>query len=150
MRAMPDKPIAHEATLDLASPKDAHIDQRLRSDLIIWLTTVRPDGRPHTIPVWFLWDGSTVLVFSRPGQKLRNLRHSPNVTIALDNSQNGRDVVLFDGVAEMLDKSSVNTTLPEYVEKYGHLIQRNGWTPESMSRTYDQPILITPTRFYFR
>src|SRR5450759_3940313 len=70
--------------LDLAQPKDALIDQRLRSELIICLSTVRPDGRPHRVPVWFLWDGATFLIFSQPkDQKLRNLRHNPNVVLSL-------------------------------------------------------------------
>jgi hypothetical protein len=33
--------------LDLTRERDAHIDQRLRNDITIWLNTVRPDGRPH-------------------------------------------------------------------------------------------------------
>ncbi len=39
-----------------------HIEERLRSNEMVWLTTVRPDGRPHSVPVWFLWDGATVLI----------------------------------------------------------------------------------------
>ena len=70
--------------LDLTKERDVHIDQRLRSDPIIWLSTVRRDGRPHTVPVWFLWDGKTILMFSQPEtQKIRNLRNNPNVTLAL-------------------------------------------------------------------
>jgi hypothetical protein len=46
--------------LDLTTERDAHIDQRLYSDHMIWLSTVRSDGRPHTVPVWFLWDGKTI------------------------------------------------------------------------------------------
>ena len=71
--------------LDLTKERDAHIDERLRAELMMWLSTVQPDGRPHLVPVWFLWDGRTILIFSRPNQqKLRNLRHNPNVVVALD------------------------------------------------------------------
>ena len=38
--------------LDLSDSKGAHIDQRLRDEPIIWLSSVRPDGRPHLVPVW--------------------------------------------------------------------------------------------------
>ena len=51
---------------DQTKPNNAHVEQRLREEPIIWLTTVRPDGRPHTVPVWFLWDGETFLIFSQP------------------------------------------------------------------------------------
>jgi hypothetical protein len=37
--------------LDLTKKRDAHIDQRLRNDITIWLNTVRPDGRPHAVVV---------------------------------------------------------------------------------------------------
>src|SRR6059058_3975532 len=114
--------------LDLAQPKDAHIEQRLRSELIIWLGTVRPDGRPHLVPVWFLWDGATILIFSKPDQKIRNLRHSPHVTLALDHTADGEDVVLLDGEAALLPPGEVDTTLPAYAEKYGPKLAEMGWT----------------------
>ena len=38
--------------LDLSDSKGAHIDQRLRDEPIIWLSSVRPDGRPHLVLVW--------------------------------------------------------------------------------------------------
>src|SRR5262245_19811046 len=37
--------------LDLTQPWEAHIDERLRSDPIIWLTSTRPDGRPHLVTI---------------------------------------------------------------------------------------------------
>ncbi len=61
--------------LDLSQPKHAHIDRRLRTGPIIWLGSVRPDGRPHLVPVWFLWDGTTITIYSQPkAQKIRNLQ----------------------------------------------------------------------------
>lgn len=134
--------------LDLAKERDAHIDQRLRSDPIIWLSTVRRDGRPHTVPVWFLWDGSTILIFSQPDNlKIRNLRNNPNVSLALDDTDDGSDVAAVEGKAELLAEPSLNLNIPAYFEKYGTSIQDMGQTPESMAKVYSQPIRITPTKF---
>ena len=89
--------------LDLTQPGHAHVDERLRSDIMLWLNTVRPDGRPHSAAVWFLWDGSQFLIFSQPNtQKLRNLQHNPNVVLALDNTKDGSDVIVIEGKAELL------------------------------------------------
>jgi hypothetical protein len=52
--------------LDMTRPWDAHIDRRLCSEPIIWLSSTRFDGRPDLAPVWFLWDGQAILIFSLP------------------------------------------------------------------------------------
>ncbi len=137
------------ATLDLSDDKQVHADERLRANPIIWLGTVRPDSKPHLVPVWFLWDGATVLIFSKPDQKIRNLQQNPNVTLALDDSKEGEDAVLIDGEATLLDAGEVNTTLPAYAEKYAAKLASMGWTAGSMAGSYTQPIRVTPTRFRF-
>ena len=134
--------------LDLSNKRDAHIDQRLRDDVIIWLSSVRPDGHPHMVAVWFLWDGRSLLIFSKPNQKVRNLRQNPHVTLALDNTNLGADPITIDGTAELLDDPGINTALPAYVKKYGERIKRIGYTPEQMGKAYSQAIRITPTKFY--
>lgn len=135
--------------LDLSQQQDAHIDQRLREDIIIWLASVRPDGRPHMVAVWFLWDGEHVYIFSKPNnQKIRNLRQNTHVTLALDNTHNGAEVILLDGEAELVDDPDVNTTIPAYVAKYQTRIARIGYTPETMAKDYSQAIRITPTKVY--
>ena len=134
--------------LDLTQPGHAHVDERLRSDIMIWLNTVRPDGRPHSAAVWFLWDDSQFLIFSQPNkQKIRNLQYNPNVVLALDNTKNGSDVIVIEGKAELLKQGDVNTTLPAYAEKYLPELKDMGWTPESMAADYSQPIRVTPTKF---
>ena len=90
--------------LDLANPKHTHADQRLRGEVILWLSTVRPDGRPHLVPVWFWWDGEAIFVFTQPAsQKLRNLAANPAVTVALEAANEGEDIVMLEGTAEVLD-----------------------------------------------
>jgi PPOX class probable F420-dependent enzyme len=135
--------------LDLTQKKDAHIDQRLREDIIIWLCSVQPDGRPHMVAVWFLWTGKEILIFSIPNQqKIRNLRHNPRVMLALDNTKLGADVIMLEGEAELLDDPAVNTTLPDYAAKYQARIARIGYTPEAMAKAYSQAIRIIPTKVY--
>lgn len=141
---------ANPATLDPGQPKDAHILERLAHDPIIWLTSVRPDGRPHSVPVWFLWDEGTVLIFSRPDQKIKNLRANANVVLALDDTNKGNDVVVFEGTAEVLTQSSLETMSAAYGAKYQSQLDEYKWTIESMAKDYSLPIRITPTRFLFR
>ena len=134
--------------LDLNRTRDAHIDHRLRTEPIIWLSTVRPDGRPHLVPVWYLWDGQTILFFSQPGaQKVRNLMHSAQVVLALDTADEGEDVVIVEGEAALLPAGTVDATLPAFVEKYARLMARIGTSPETMSAGYTQAIRVTPQRF---
>jgi len=133
--------------LDLAKERDAHIDQRLRTNTVIWLITVRPDGRPHAVAVWFLWDGDEFLLFSRPNnQKLRNLQSNSNVLLALDDTHKGADPITIEGTGTLLAAGEVDVTFAAYVEKYGKDIKRIGFTPEQMAAEYSQAIRIQPTR----
>ena len=135
--------------LDVKNARDAHIDERLRSNTMIWINTVRPDGRPHSAAVWFLWDGSNFFIFSRPKtQKVRNLRQNTNVVLALDDTKNGDDVIQVEGKAELLENNSgVSATLPAFAAKYDQMFKSMGSTPEAMAADYSQAIRITPTKF---
>ncbi|GAC1429413.1 MAG: TIGR03667 family PPOX class F420-dependent oxidoreductase [Ktedonobacteraceae bacterium] len=135
------------SVLDLTQQRHAHIDQRLRDDYVIWLHSTRPDGRPHAVVVWFLWDGGSVLIFSQPNkQKLRNIQHNPNILLAFDNSNNGSDPITIEGTAKILTHNEIDVTLTAYVQKYGAGIKSIGYTPEQMAAAYSQAIRITPTR----
>jgi PPOX class probable F420-dependent enzyme len=131
--------------LDLTLRHHAHIDRRLRTEPIIWLGTTRPDGRPHLVPVWFLWDGSTVLIFSLPDtQKVRNLRHNPTALLALNAADQGYDIVLLEGRASFVNDPSVRGTMPAFVEKYAHLPRR--WAADEWAEKFSVSIRITPVR----
>ena len=133
--------------LDLSKERHAHIAQRLRENTIVWLNTVRPDGRPHSVAVWFLWDGETFLIFSRPqNQKVYNIQQNANVLLALDDTHEGSDPITIEGTATLLKPGEADVTIPAYVEKYGAGIKRIGFTPEQMAAEYSQAIRITPTR----
>ena len=134
--------------LDITTEWGKHAEQRLRSNIIGWLTTVGSDGRPYTVPVWFLWDGNTVLIFSQPHkQKIRNLRTNARITLALDETNQGEDVVIVEGMAKLIENADISATLPAYVEKYGAMMQDMGLTPESMAADFSVGIRVTPTKF---
>jgi PPOX class probable F420-dependent enzyme len=135
---------------------NAHVEQRLRTDQWVWLITVRPDGRPHVVLVGFFWDGQTFLIFSQPDrQKLRNVRHNPQVMLALDGTgKMGDDVVVVEGTAELLNETSLsimsaNPAIEAKYEEWQHVIREAGsdrdW--QAMFADYSQPIRVTPTRF---
>jgi PPOX class probable F420-dependent enzyme len=132
--------------LDLSNEAHRHVDERLRRDLIIWVSTVRPDGRPHVAAVWFLWDGTNVLIFSMPNQKVRNLRQNPNVALALDNTDGGGDVITIEGTAELVEDGSISPMLPAYAQKYGEEMQAINLPAERMAKEYSVSIRITPAR----
>jgi len=48
--------------LDNTTETGARAEGRLWEEKIAWLTTVRANGQPQPIPVWFLRDGETFLV----------------------------------------------------------------------------------------
>lgn len=134
-------------TLD-HTPGHDHVEDRLRTDPIIWLTSVRADGRPHIVPVWFLWDGESLLILSKPGnQKVKNIAREPRVAIALDDSKSGHDVIMLEGKATLLAEPSPVIAPEAYAAKYAALLREMNWGPADMIREYAQAIRVRPTRF---
>src|SRR4028119_1970005 len=88
--------------LDTTSEAGSRTEERLLNEEIARLTTVRPDGQPQAVPVWFLWDGEAFLVYSRPGdRKLRNIEANPKINLNLNSNDSGGDVVRAGGAAEV-------------------------------------------------
>jgi general stress protein 26 len=51
-----------------------------------WLATVTPQGAPHLMPVWAIWDhGQLWFSSSRRSRKARNLGAEPRCTLSTDN-----------------------------------------------------------------
>ena len=50
------------------------IDRALYSFRSIWVSTTRPDGWPHAMPVWYVWDGQNLyFVSGKTSRKACNL-----------------------------------------------------------------------------
>ena len=124
------------------------IDRLLHGEPVIWLSSVRPDGRPHLIPIWFSWDGRDILVASKPdAQKIRNLRANPTVMLALGEAEDDFDVGLLEGRAELLDRPASAALRPGHLSKYAARMAAIGLSDDEFVATYSQLIRIGPTRF---
>ena len=88
---------------------------RLRAAMVYWIATTRPDGRPHSAPVWGVWvDGA--LWFGTMGQKVRNLAHEPYAVAHLDS---GEDVAIVEGPVERLPFAETpEAVVAAFREKY--------------------------------
>jgi PPOX class probable F420-dependent enzyme len=135
-------------TSNLPDGRRAHVEGRLRANLMAWLTTVRPDGRPDSVPVWFvLRDDETILIYSQPGKiKLRNIGHNPNVALGLDVTDIGRDIVRIEGTAEHVPGFPRADQVPEYVAKYTERIGAIFGTVARFAEMYPEALIITPSR----
>jgi PPOX class probable F420-dependent enzyme len=133
--------------LDPSKPAHARAAQRLRSERIVWLTTVRADGQAQSSPVWFLWDDGTFLVFSQPGaQKVRNLTANPKVALHLGDDGSGDDIVTVEGTAAVEPDSPRADRVEAYLAKYLEAIEALGYEPGPFARTYSTAIRVRPTR----
>jgi PPOX class probable F420-dependent enzyme len=120
----------------------------LEREPVVWLSTVRPDGGPHLVPIWFWWDGEALLVFSKPhAQKVRNLREHPSVMLALGDAEADFDVGMIEGHAELLAAPTSVVMPPAHVAKYARQLAAIGLTAEDYATTYSQVIRIQPVRF---
>jgi PPOX class probable F420-dependent enzyme len=134
-------------SIHVNAPKPA-IEQRLRSEPTAWLSSTRPDGRPHVVPVWFNWDGSVFDLFSKPNaQKVRNLREHADVMLAVGQPNEVFDVELVEGRATVLSDPTATVIRPTMFEKYAELMARAALDRDTFVTTYSQPVRITPTRF---
>lgn len=139
-----------ELTSHLPDGDRERVEARLRHNLIAWLTSVRPDGQPVSVPVWFLMlDEGTVLLYSQPGKaKLRNIAGNPKVSLALDVTDIGRDIVRVEGVAaEAPDQPPANRQ-PAYLAKYMERIAALFGSPERFAELFSVAVIITPTKLH--
>ncbi len=128
---------------------DREAAARLTIEPIAWLTTVDAVGRPRTSPVWFVWDGETVLVYSMAGTaRTRNLAADPHVSFHLEGNHwaGTGDVVIVEGTARVDEAAPSADRNEPYLEKYRLQMEVNGWTPEWFAEHYPVPVRIEVER----
>jgi hypothetical protein len=91
-------------------------DQRLKKSHNYWITTVKPDGSPHTMVVWGLWmDGGFLFSTGSKSRKARNLAKNPKCVLCTELAN---EAVIVEGMAAIADLDSRRKLLPAYERKY--------------------------------
>ena len=133
--------------IDESTAFGARVAEHLRTEIVVWMTTVTPAGAPLPMPVWFLWEGGeSVVMFSKESPRVRNLEANPHVSLNFDGDGRGGGIVVLSGRAKVDRDAPRANKVPAYIEKYADHIERLAHTPESFGGTYLVPVRIELTK----
>lgn len=96
--------------------------EHLRSAEVFWISTVRPDGRPHVTPLIAVWhDDAMWFTTGEAERKVRNLAENPAciLTTGCNRMNEGLDVVLEGDAVRADDETTLRELADAYVAKYG-------------------------------
>jgi PPOX class probable F420-dependent enzyme len=129
--------------IDDSTEFGARAARHLTDEIVVWLTSVSPRGAPLPMPVWFLWDGDdSVVVYSQPGARVRNVESNPHVTLNFAGDGGGGDIVVLSGTVTIDRDGAGADRDAAYVAKYADHIARIGHTPQSFANRYSVPVRI--------
>ena len=100
-------------------------EEQLREADVFWLTTVRPGGRPHVVPVIAVWLKRSLYFATGEGErKAKNLAKNRQVTVTTGRNDltEGLDIVIEGEAKVVSDGARVRRIADAYVAKYGE-----GW-----------------------
>jgi general stress protein 26 len=96
--------------------------RRLEEAELYWLSTVRPDGRPHVTPLIAVWlDGAMYFCTGADERKAKNIARNPHVilTTGCNALKEGMDVVIEGDAIRVKDDAALQRIAGEYLSKYG-------------------------------
>jgi general stress protein 26 len=88
---------------------------------VFWLSTVRPDQRPHVTPVLSVWlDGSLYFCTGPEERKARNLEHNTHcvLTTGCNALNEGLDLVVEGDAERVNDEPTLRRVAEVYAAKY--------------------------------
>lgn len=94
----------------------------LESSRMYWITTVRPDGRPHVTPIYAVWqDGAMWFCTGADERKGRNLDANPHcvLTTGTNDDDGGLDVIVEADAVRVTDESRLDSLADAWGAKYG-------------------------------
>ena len=134
-------------TIDVTTEFGARVARRLQHDEIIWLVTIDSSQTPQPSPVWFYWDGNTILIYSKPDTpKLRNIARTARVALNLNSGEGGDDIIVLVGGAQIEANPQPADQIAPYVAKYANGIKNIGMTASKFAHVYSAAVRVTPEK----
>lgn len=91
-------------------------EDRLKRSHNYWITTVRPNGAPHTMVVWGLWlDGAFIFSTGSKSRKARNLKRNKRCVVCTEDAH---EAVVVEGWAGIAGVPLRQEFLRKYEPKY--------------------------------
>jgi uncharacterized pyridoxamine 5'-phosphate oxidase family protein len=114
-----------------AHPTDwAEGRHHLEAAEVFWLSTVRPDGRPHVTPLLAVWSADAMYFCTGSDErKAKNLERNPSciLTTGCNTLGESLDIVVEGNVAKVSDGVELERVANTYESKYGtHLTAPEG------------------------
>jgi nitroimidazol reductase NimA-like FMN-containing flavoprotein (pyridoxamine 5'-phosphate oxidase superfamily) len=106
----------------VAAPDWAEARDRLEKAELFWVTTVRPDGRPHITPLLSLWLDDALYFCTGPDeQKAKNIAGNPHCILmtGCNALHEGMDLVVEGDATKVSDDAKLQRVADAYVTKYG-------------------------------
>lgn len=104
--------------------------RRLEEAEVFWLSTVRPDGRPHVTPLLAVWCADAMYFCTGPDErKAKNLKRNPHciLTTGRNTLDETLDVVVEGQAANVSNEAELQQVANTYESKYGkHLTAPEG------------------------
>lgn len=92
------------------------ISSRLKKEKNLWIATVRPNTKPHLVPVWFIWDKINFYIcISGKSVKYENIVQNGAVSLSLED---GSAPVICEGIAEVIERPWPEPVLLDFKRKY--------------------------------
>jgi PPOX class probable F420-dependent enzyme len=131
----------------LESESGAWAREHLADDVVGWLATVAADDRVQASAISFLWDGRTILFYSKPNTpKLRNIEAHPQVSFNLNSDAYADHALVIEGTAAV-DAAAVPSDVdPAYLAKYHAPLAHWEMDEAETARDFSVPVRITPAR----
>ena len=99
---------------------------------------------PRESPVWFHWDGQTILIFSeRDKAKLRHIAQNPRVALNFNTDEDGDNVGVMVGEAKILGEPPPAARVKAYLRKYREGVKDIGMTVPEFTASFAIPILVS-------
>ena len=101
----------------------AWAEERLLGCRNFWFVTVRPDGRPHSMPVWGVWmpDRQRWGFGCAPtSQKVHNLAANPAVVVTVEDTV---EAISIEGIADRIDGDEAVPMIEAWIDKYADEIE---------------------------
>ena len=109
----------------------SYVREMMETNLVYWVCSVRPNGRPHASPIWGVWvDDRFFFEGSPETRRGRNIAENPAVSV---HTERGDEVVIIEGDVVTVEKPDpelgrrLSAAYAKYKEKYDYAPEPTAW-----------------------